>query len=108
MAFPTIKKALQSIINYPLPEDSFDTALIRFKLDGELPYTESSVKGVDLCAAWLILIVTASADITEGGYSLSIGDKKTLLKTRSLIISQYPEENFDTDKPRVSAVKGKW
>lgn len=108
MASQTIKKALQSIINYPLNEGSFDTALIRFGLDGEAPYNQDSVKQVDLCAAWLILIVCTSANVSEGGYSLSIGDKNALLQTRALLVSQYPEENLDSDRPRVSAVKGMW
>jgi hypothetical protein len=108
MGTQTIKKALQSMINYPLDEGSFDAALTRFGLDGNSLYSQDNVKALDICAAWLILIVCTSGNVSEGGYSLSTGDKASLLKTRSLIISLYPEENLDGEKATVSAGKGLW
>lgn len=108
MATQTILKALKSKVNYPLSEDSYLTALTDADLDGDIIYTKALRKDVELCAAELILIVCTSGNISEGGYSLSIGEKASLRITRSTYLNRWGMPDDDPEKPRVSAVKGKW
>lgn len=104
MATQTIKSALKSKINFPLPEDSYDTALIEANLDGDAVYVSTSKKDVELCAAELILIVCSSGNVSEGGYSLSLNDKASLRMTRSLYLSRWGMPDDDPDK-RVSTIR---
>ncbi|TDQ12166.1 DUF6706 family protein [Pedobacter metabolipauper] len=104
----TIKSALQGKINYPLPDESLEAALIEASLDGDQVYSKSHTKDVELCAAGLILVVCTSGNVSEGGYSLSLSDKNALLKVRSMFLNKWNETDIDPGKPKISAVKGKW
>jgi hypothetical protein len=109
MPTQTILKSLKSKINFPLPEESYATALIDADLDGDKPYTKDLKKEVEICAAELILVVCTSANVSEGGYSLTLNDKASLMKTRKLYLGRWgvPDE-AETEKPVVNAVKGMW
>lgn len=108
MPTQTILKALRSKINYPLPEDSYITALTDAGLDGDAIYQRSLKRDVELCAAELIQVVCTSGNISEGGYSLSLGDKNALLKIRSIYLANWDALDKDPERPKVSAVSGKW
>lgn len=104
----TIKSALRGKINFPLSEETIGTALIEAELDGDAVYTKSRTKEVEICAAGLILVVCTSGNVSEGGYSLSLSDKESLLKVRRGYLSKWGEPDLDPERPKVSAVKGKW
>jgi hypothetical protein len=104
----TIKSALKGKINFPLSEETLETALIEADLDGDSVYTKSRAKEVDICAAGLILVVCTSGNVSEGGYSLSLSDKESLLKVRRSYLYKWGEPDMDPERPKVSAVKGKW
>lgn len=108
MAELTILKALKGKINYPLPEDSYATALIEADMEADAPYTKSLKKNVELCAAELILVVCTSGDVKEGGFSISLKDIDKLMGIRNIYINNWPEVGAITSVPKVSAVKGKW
>jgi hypothetical protein len=109
MPTQTILKSLKSKINFPLPEESYTTALIEAGLDGDAVYTKDLKKDVEICAAELILVVCTSGNVSEGGYSLSLNDKASLRITRKLYLNRWgvPDEE-EAEKPTVSAVKGMW
>jgi hypothetical protein len=85
----TKKQALRGKINYELPDDAYEIALIEAGLNGDDEFTADDAKDIDLCAAGLILIVLTSANESEGGYSISISDRAGLLKIRSLILKKW-------------------
>ena len=110
MANQTILKTLKSKINFPLSEESYNTALIDADLDGEDLYNKDLRRAVELCAAELILVVCTSGDVKEGGYSLTLNDKASLRITRLIYINRWGVPDLDPEKvpATVSAVKGKW
>jgi hypothetical protein len=98
MATQTILKTLKSKINFPLAQESYNTALIDADLDGDSPYTKDLKKAVELCAAELILVVCTSGNITEGGYSLTLNDKASLRITRLIYLNRWGMPDLDPDK----------
>jgi len=97
MANQSILKTLKSKINFPLSEESYNTALIDADLDGEAPYDKEMKRAVELCAAELILVVCTSGNTTEGGYSLTLNDKADLKKTRLIYINRWGVPDLDPD-----------
>lgn len=89
MADQTILKTLKSKINFPLSEESFSTSLIEAGLDGEAIYTKDMKKDVELAAAELILVACTSGNVTEGGYSLTLNDKASLMVTRNIYLNRW-------------------
>jgi hypothetical protein len=108
MASQTILKSLKSKINFPLPEESYSTALIEAGLDGDAVYTKDLKKDVELCAAELILVVCTSGNVSEGGYSLSISDKKSLMSARSIYLKRWNTDDEAVEKSTVSSGSGLW
>ena len=108
MATQTISGALKSKINFPLPEESYTTALIEADLDGQAPYTKALKKDVELCAAELILVVCTSGSVSEGGYSLSLNDKASLMVSRSTYLNRWETIDETIEKPTVRSGSGLW
>lgn len=108
MAVQTILKTLKSLINFPLSEESYNTALINADLDGDQPYKKELQRDLELCAVQLIEIVCTSGNVTEGGYSLTLNDKSALLSIRTIFMNRWGLSDVDPGKATISAVKGKW
>jgi hypothetical protein len=88
----TKREALQATINYTIPALVLDKHLADSGLNGTENYTpETDKKAIDLCAAGLILFICTSPNISQGGFSISIGDKEKLLQIRSLILAKWGE-----------------
>ncbi|WP_231489910.1 DUF6706 family protein [Pedobacter sp. Leaf170] len=85
----TIKAALKSTVDYPLPDNRIEKALIDAGLNGDTIYTQQNEKDVDVCMIGLLLTVCTSGSISEGGYSISNSDKDNLLRIRSLLLSKW-------------------
>lgn len=98
----TTLEALQSKIgiNYPNLEMSAKVALIGQGLTGTELYVDETdpanpvinsqyIEPVDIACAGLILTVISSADISEAGYSIKLGDRNALLNLRKIILNQY-------------------
>jgi hypothetical protein len=87
----TTLQALQSTIgvNYPNLDMAAQKALIDQGLTGSESYTSSFIKQVDLACAGLCLAIITSADISEGGYRVSISDKASLISMRKAILTKY-------------------
>jgi len=110
MASQTILKTLKSKINFPLSEESYNTALTDADLDGEQLYTKELKRAVELCAAELILVVCTSGNVTEGGYSLTLNDKASLRITRNIYLNRWGMPDLDPDKavPTIYDGTGLW
>lgn len=100
----TIKEALKSTINYPLPDLTLDKALIDADIDGTADYTKADTKGVDLCAAGLLFTLLTSADIKEGDYSLTLPSRNTLLLIYSALVKKWGQPDLLVPKPTVKGL----
>ena len=102
----TKKLALQATVNYLIPDESLEKALIDNDLVGTETYSKADAKSIDLCGAGLILFVLTSANVSEGGYSISISDREGLLKTRSLLLAKWGVP--DNTAPKITDVSNLW
>lgn len=99
----TLLVTLKSKINFPLSEGSYNTALAEAGLNGDDLFDKDLKRAVELCAAELILIICTSGNTTEGGYSLTINDKASLLKIRRVYLNRWgmPDDDPDTAEPLI-------
>ena len=106
----TKKQALRAAINYPLSDDAITKALIEAGLNGDDEFTAADSKAIDICAAGLILVLITSANETEGGFSLSVSDRTSLLTTRSLLLRKWGEPDNMIAQAVQPVIKGikKW
>ncbi|MXV16834.1 hypothetical protein GS398_16145 [Pedobacter sp. HMF7056] len=67
-----------------------DKALIDQSVDGNAIYTKDDEKSVDLSLARLLLsVILHPSSVTEGGYSLSIGQRDDFLNFRKLLLKKW-------------------
>jgi hypothetical protein len=83
----TYLEALKGKVDYPLTDNAFTLCLE----DRGITSSGTYVKGesFDLAYADALMIVVTTADKKEGGYSISLTDKKTLEKLANGIYSKY-------------------
>ena len=108
MAQQSILTSLKAKINFPLSEESYNTALIEADLDGTANYTKELKKDVELCAAELILVICTSGNVEEGGYSLTLNEKASLRETRRTYLNRWGVPDVDLGAPKVSSGSGLW
>jgi hypothetical protein len=82
-------EALKGKLNYPLPENSFYVALINRGLDWAGYYTIANKDALELAQADLIYTLVTAPNISEGGYQVSLSDKKTLIQLADSIFSKH-------------------
>jgi hypothetical protein len=82
-------EAIKGKLSYPLSDNAFILAL----LDRGLTSTDTYAKGeaFDLAYADAITILITAPNTSEGGYSVSQSDKKTLLDLPNGIYTKYGE-----------------
>lgn len=76
-------EAIKADVVHPLPDNSFKKVLLDRGLSDSDQYDPNNVKPFELAKADALLIVVASPNISEGGYTLSVSDKKELKSTAS-------------------------
>lgn len=86
----TNKAALQSTTSYPIDGNAIERLLMDRGLEASGEYTDKSAP-FDLAKADLYKELVAGASITEGGYSISLSDKKSLRDLANSIYGQYNE-----------------
>lgn len=94
----TVKEALQSMVSYPIDDGSFDRVIAEQGLVCSDLYDPLNVtnqkRGVDLSFAKLINVILLSPQsISEGGYTINMGDRKNLISLQNSIYRQYGVEN---------------
>lgn len=105
----TKKEALKAKFQYPVKETAVDVILLENGVTSDADFTGAAeeVKELDICLAGLILLVlTGPQSESEGGYSISMGGRESLLKTRSLILSKYGID--DGSSPSVKDISDLW
>jgi hypothetical protein len=85
----TIKEALTSTVNFPLPETAIEKALIDGDLIGTDTYAKEDAKAVGICMAGLLFTLITSADVTEDDVWIKLPQRDVLLKVYSAICSQW-------------------
>jgi len=87
----TIKEALTSTVNFSLPDNRIEKALIDADLIGTADYDKTAEKAIDLCMAGLLLTLMTSADKTEDDVSIKLPSREFILRTRTALIEKWIE-----------------
>ncbi len=87
----TILEAIKEAIGYPISDNRASMTLIKRGLSAASEATQAVLvsKEFELATADLIYWMITTPNISEGGYSLSISDKKTLQQIASGIFSKW-------------------
>jgi len=97
-------EAIRGKLNYPLSENSFKVALEDRGLYSEDIYVKN--EAFDLAYADLIVMLLTTPNITEGGFTVSLADRKTLLNIADKIYTTYDKANpIGSLKPRATFVQ---
>lgn len=91
-------EALTAKVGYPLSEDSFKIALEVRGLNP--PDTFAPGQSFDLAYADSLVTVVTSANVSEGGFSVSVTDREVFINIITDIYARYGERN-----PLVSSMK---
>lgn len=104
----TKKEALISIINFTLPDNRINKALIDAGLDGTADYLKADERSIDLCFAGLLFTLITSADVSEDDISIKLPQRDVLLKMFSALYKKWGiPDPFVTvvEKPSVKQVR---
>lgn len=85
----TILEAIQSTVSgYPLLVNTFNRVLTDRGLSGSDTYLGSS-RAFDLAKADIYMVLATAASVSEGGFSVSVSDRKLYLSMANSIYTQY-------------------
>jgi hypothetical protein len=84
-------EAITAKLNYPLSENTFIVAMEDRGAVSDAVYAGG--KAFDLAYADVIITLLTTPNITEGGYSISLSDKQTLLNLADKIYTTYSVAN---------------
>lgn len=87
----TILEAIKEAVGYPISDNRANMTLIKMGFTGASEATSAVLnsKEFELATADLINWMITAPDISEGGYRLSITDKKSLRQIASGILSKW-------------------
>jgi hypothetical protein len=91
-------EVLKAKLIFPVSDNAITLALLERGISisgitGEDTYSVSNKQAVDLAHADLIVNLIAAPNISEGGYSISLSDKQSLLKLAGSIYTKYGVAN---------------
>lgn len=91
----TILQALKSKVSYPIKDDTLLAILIERGINGENDFNLSVAKSNSFkgAVADLYLHLATVPNISEGGMSVSYGDKNTFLSLYSALKKEIKEED---------------
>jgi len=84
-------EAITAKLNYPLSENTFIVALEDRGVVSDAVY--ATCEAFELAYADTIITLVTTPNITEGGYSISMSEKKTLLSIADKIYTKYSVAN---------------
>lgn len=94
-------EAIRGAVNYPLDDKAFEKVLIDRGFTAEGNYSPSAQFG--LAVADAITVLVTSPNVSEGGYSISLNDRESLMKLASRLYAKGGEDSpFD---PVVSSIR---
>ena len=100
----TNHEAIRSLaVGYPVDENTFLRILTDRGLAADGEYTGKS-KAFDLSQADLYVVLLTAANITEGGFQVSITDKTNFMKVASALYDKWGEPNPLKQKSNVQGV----
>lgn len=98
-------EALSASVNYPVDEIKLQKALIDRAIEPESNYT-GLTKSFELATADIYVLLITSANISEGGFQISMTDKSNMIKLASGIFDKYGVEN--PLKPKIKNRSYNW
>lgn len=94
-------EVLQSkVAGYPVDGNTFEAILIDRGLSALAEYSGKS-KAFELAHADLYIVLLTSANITEGGFQISMTDKSNFMKFASGIYRKWDEPNPLDKEPQI-------
>jgi hypothetical protein len=97
--------AIKAKLNYPLPDNSYITALLGRGLISTDVY--SDFRSLELAQADLMYTLITTPAITEGGFSISLSNKEAVRSAANGIYARYGVRNPYEKKPTAKFVQ-KW
>lgn len=85
-------EALGAAVNYPVDEKKLTKILIDNGMNGSDTY-QGMTRGFELSTAALYILLVSSANISEGGYQISMADKSNMMQLADGIYSKYGLNN---------------
>jgi hypothetical protein len=87
----TILEAIKESVGYPISDNRAQMTLIKRGLTGSNEANQDVLNSreFELATADLMMWLITAANVSEGGYSISVSDKKTLKDIASGIYSKY-------------------
>ena len=96
-------EALKAEIVYQLPDNSFKKVLLDRGLNDTGEYNPGNKRAMELCIADSIKILVSAPNISESGFSISVTEKKELIKLASTLYTKNGEAN--PFNPVISSVR---
>ena len=96
-------EAIKAQVNFPLKDDSFKKVLLDRGLTDSEEYNVNNFKAFELATADALYILITSPNISEGGYSISLTEKKELKEIASGVYEKHGVSN--PFKPVISSIK---
>lgn len=93
----TIKQALKTISSYPIAENAIGVVLIERCLKADETFTQEVAKSesYELAKADVLMFLVGAANISEGGYSISVSDVSAMKSQAMSIYRKYGDSKGD-------------
>lgn len=86
-------EAIKGKAGYPLSDNSYILALVNRGLSETDTYVIGNLRLLELTHADVICTILTTPNISEGGYSVSAGDKKVMMDLANGIYAKYGESS---------------
>lgn len=94
-----------AVAGYPLPDNTFNRVLIDRGITASAVYA-GKTEAFELAVADIYMQLATSANISEGGYNVSLSDKKILLQNANDIYTKYNRQ--EAVSPTVDDMTSRW
>lgn len=102
----TIKEALTCTVNFPLPANRIEKALIDAELTGTDSYSKEHERSVDLCMSGLLFTLLTSADIAEDDVSVKLPSRDVLLAVYSALMKKWGlKDELAVAQPKIKRIR---
>lgn len=98
-------EALKAKLGYPIRDDSAELALIGRGLTSADVFLATSEAFELAWADTIVTILTSPTSVSEGGYSISYGDRASLVNIANYLYARYGKANpLETLRPKARFV----
>lgn len=98
-------EAIKASVNYPISDDQADLALTDREVTSGGTYA-GITQAFELAKADILVLLCSSANVQEGGYSISMTDKSNMLSIARGIYERYGVEH--NLSPKVRDATSRW